>query len=407
LANFEEGFAHCTMSGKPAILGNPPLFDSPVRLVQPVLPRFDDMADGVRGILASGMVTKGSHLQAFEEAIAAHLGVKHAVAVSSCTTGLMLAYRCLGLTGDVVVPSFTFMATVSALVWAGLRPVFADVNPDTVTLDPKLAEAAITAKTSAIVAVHTFGNPAAMDELEAIARKRGVKLILDAAHGFGTLYQGRPVGPQGDAQAFSLSPTKLLIAGEGGIVATNSDDLAEKIRVGREYGNHGNYDSLFAGMNARMPEFNAYLGLNSLHGLEEAARRRNEYARRFREELGSLPGIGFQKVNPGDRCSYKDFSITVDVRAFGLSRDGLAKALAAENIDSRKYYDPPVHRQSAYQQFAPPPGKLPHTDLLAATSLSIPIWSSMKDEVILGIGRAIQRIHASAGEVALKVEVHS
>jgi dTDP-4-amino-4,6-dideoxygalactose transaminase len=391
-------------NGKPAILGNAPVFDNPVRLVQPVLPRFDEMTGEVQGILASGMVTKGSHLRAFEEAVAAHLGVKHAVAVSSCTTGLMLAYQGLGLTGDVVVPSFTFMATVSALVWAGLRPVFADVDPESATLDPAAAEAAITAKTSAIVAVHTFGNPAEMDALKAIADRHRLKLILDAAHGFGTLYHKKPVGAQGNAQAFSLSPTKLLIAGEGGIVSTQDDTLAETIRVGREYGNQGNYDSRFAGINARMPEFNACLGLHSLRGLEEAARQRNAYAARFREELGLLPGIGFQKIRPGDRCSYKDFSLTVDGAAFGVDRDGLAVALAAENIDSRKYYDPPVHRQTAYRQWAPAPERLPHTDLLAATSLSIPIWSFMTEPTVRGICQAVRRIHQHAREVATAVK---
>jgi dTDP-4-amino-4,6-dideoxygalactose transaminase len=350
----------------------------------------------VHGILESGMLTTGQHLRNFEKAAAEHLGVRHALAVSSCTTGLMLTYRGLGLTGDVVVPSFTFMATVSAMIWAGLRPIFADVDVDTLTLDPTAAEAAITPNTSALVAVHNFGNPADIEALQAIARRHHLKLIFDAAHGFGTLYQGVPVGPQGDAQIYSLSPTKLLIAGEGGIVATNDDDLAEKIRIGREYGNSGNYDSAFAGFNARMPEFNALLCLRSLGLLEQATRRRNRVASLYQERLSMLPGLGFQKIQPGSRSSYKDFSLTIDPDAFGLSRDQVAVALAAENIDTRKYYDPPVHLQTAYRQFAPPAQRLPNTHLLAACSLSLPIWSQMEDAVVLGICRAIQRIHAFA-----------
>src|SRR4051812_5839869 len=166
-----------------------PLFDRKIDLVRPALPGFDDLAEDVRGILGSGMVTKGQHLRAFEAAIAEHLGVKHAVAVSSCTTGLMLTYQGLGLTGDVVVPSFTFMATVSALIWAGLRPVFADVDAGTTNLDPTAAEAAITPNTTAIVAVHNFGNPADIDGLQEVADRHGLKLIFDAAHGFGACYQ--------------------------------------------------------------------------------------------------------------------------------------------------------------------------------------------------------------------------
>lgn len=380
------------MNNKPAILGNTPSFEDKLQLVKPLLPTFPDLAESVQGILSSGMVTKGQHLRAFEAAVAEHLQVKHAIAVSSCTTGLMLTYRGLGLTGDVVVPSFTFMATVSAMVWAGLRPIYADVDGDTTNLDPEAAEAAITPETSAIVAVHNFGNPAEIDALQAIADRHKLKLIFDAAHGFGALYRGVPIGAQGDANIFSLSPTKLLIAGEGGIVSTNDDALADYIRLGREYGNSGNYDSAFAGINARMPEFNALLGLHSLHQLETAARRRNEVVALYQEELGRLPGVGFQDVRPGNRNSYKDFSITIAPDEFGLTRDELALALAAENIDTRKYYEPPVHRQTAYQHFYD--GRaLPETDRLSTQSLSLPIWSSMSDEVASGICRAILRIH--------------
>jgi dTDP-4-amino-4,6-dideoxygalactose transaminase len=372
-------------------------FAAKIELVRPALPDFDDLAGEMRAIVGSGMVTKGQHLRRFEAAIAEHLGVKHAVAVSSCTCGLMLTYQGLGLTGDVVVPSFTFMATVSALVWAGLRPVFADVDAGTTNLDPAAAEAAITPNTSAIVAVHNFGNPADIAGLQAVADRHGLKLIFDAAHGFGAHYQGAPVGSQGDAHVYSLSPTKLLIAGEGGIVATNDDQLAHNVRIGREYGNSGSYDSAFAGINARMSEFNALLGLHSLAGLEDAARRRNEVVQLYHEQLGRLPGIGFQQVQPGNRSSYKDFSITVDPVAFGLTRGELAQGLAAANIDTRTYYNPAVHRQSAYRTYDG--GRpLPHTEWLSAHSLSLPIWSNMSDEVAQSICDAIAGIHAGAAE---------
>lgn len=387
------------MKNRPALLDSIPLFANKVPLVRPVLPAFDKIENGVAEIIGSGMVTKGHHLVAFEEAIARHLGVKHAIAVSSCTTGLMLTYKGLGLSGDVVVPSFTFMATVSAMVWAGLRPVFADVNPGTTNMDPAAAEAAITPNTTAIVAVHNFGNPAEIEALQAVASRHGLKLVFDAAHGFGALYQGVPVGPQGDAHVYSLSPTKLLIAGEGGIVATNHDALADYIRMGREYGNSGNYDSAFAGINARMPEFNALLGLQSLAGLESAAQHRNWVVARFRERLSQLPGIAFQEVLPGNRCSYKDFSLTIDPAAFGLTRDELAVALAADNIDTRKYYYPVVHEQTAYKHFATPGLHLPGTDYLASHSLSLPVWSNMDELTIDGICQAIENIQRAAPEV--------
>ena len=387
------------MNNHPALLGNDPIFASRVSIVRPVLPSFADLAGDAAELLSTGMVTKGRHLLNFEEAVAEHLGVKHAVAVSSCTTGLMLTHKCLGLTGDVVIPSFTFMATASALVWAGLKPVFADVNFHTTNIDPASAEAAITPDTCAIVAVHNFGNPADLDALQALADRKGLKLICDAAHGFGALHNGKPLGAQGDAHVFSLSPTKLVIAGEGGIVATNDDELAGRVRMGREYGNSGNYDSAFPGINARLPEFNALMGLHSLRKLEAAASRRNEIASLYQQALAGVPGIGFQRVGQGNRNSYKDLSITVDAEAFGLSRDELAIALEAENVDTRKYYDPPVHRQTAYAQFASPGEVLDNTDRLAARSLSLPMWSEMSDEIALDICRAIGRVHEFAGDV--------
>lgn len=383
----------------PAVLGNAPMFENKVNIVRPQLPSMEEMQDGVRSIIETGMVTKGKFLREFEEAIAAHLGVKHAVALSSCTTGLMLSYQGLGLKGDVVVPSFTFMASVSSMVWAGLRPVFADVNAGTANLSPEAAEAAITPNTSAIVAVHNFGNPAEIDALQAVADRHGLKLVFDSAHGFGARYRGVPVGKQGDAHSFSLSPTKLLIAGEGGIVSTNNDALADHLRKGREYGNDGNYDSVFAGINARMPEFNALLGLKSLQGLEGAAERRNATVALYRREMGKLPGIEFQQVHPEDRNSYREFSILINADAFGVSRDDLATALTAENIDIRKYYDPPVHRQTAYRHFAPDESLLPNTVLLAENSLSFPLWSNIDEETTLGICAAVARIHHHAEDV--------
>jgi dTDP-4-amino-4,6-dideoxygalactose transaminase len=404
---FDAETPRSNMNNRPALLGNDPVFKNKVHIVKPVLPNFSDVSGEVQTIFSTGMVTKGQHLRDFEEAVARHLKVKHAVAVSSCTTGLMLTYQGLGLAGDVVVPSFTFMATVSAMVWAGLRPVFADVDAGTTNLDAASAEAAITPQTSAIVAVHNFGNPADIEELQAVADRHGLKLVFDAAHGFGALYQGVPVGPQGDAHVYSLSPTKLLIAGEGGIVATDNDELADKIRIGREYGNNGSYDSLFAGINARMPEFNALMGKHSLGMLEQAARHRNEIVAFYQDELGSLPGIGFQQVRPGNRCSYKDFSIVIDAEAFGLTRDELAAALEAENLDTRNYYDPPVHRHIAYSQYAVGHKPLPNTELLAACSLSLPVWSHMELSMAADICRAVRRIHDFAGEISISLSNNS
>lgn len=392
------------MTNLPAILGGTPAFAKPLPFIRPTLPPSGPLEAVTREILGNGQLTKGRYLQAFERAVAEHLGVKHAVGVSSCTSGLILTYQALGLKGEVIVPSFTFMATVSALVWAGATPVFVDVDEATGTIDPAAVERAITPRTEAIVAVHTFGNPADIDELENIARMHHLKLVFDAAHGFGATYQGAPIGGQGDANIFSLSPTKLLVAGEGGIVATNDDALAEHVRLGREYGNDGSYDSRFAGLNARMSEFNAALGLESLKILESVAATHNRIADSYRMLLSSVRGIRPMTVREGNRCSYKDFSLVVSPEVFGLTRDQLADALKAENIDTRKYYWPPVHRQTAYIGFASDDAALPHTNDLADNSLSLPIGSAVDDASLIAICRAIARIHESAAAIRERFE---
>jgi len=383
----------------PAILGGAPLFPELVPIVRPALPSFEELAPDFQDMFESRILTRGKYLRAFEQAVAEHLGCKHALAVSSGTSGLMLAYQGLGFKGDVIVPSFTFMATVNAIVWNGCRPVFVDVLPDTQCIDPEAVEKAITPEISAIVAVHNFGNPVDCDRLEAVARRHKLKVVYDAAHGFGALYQGRPVGAQGDAQVFSLSPTKLLIAGEGGLVTTNDDALADHVRVGREYGMVPVYDTRFPGLNARMSEMHALVGLRSLGMLEEGVQRRQEVVALFKRELAGLPGIGYQTILPGDRCSYKDFSITVNAAEFGLTAPQLAKALKFDNVDNRQYWVPPVHQQSAYRRFAPSAETLHNTNWLAEVSLSLPVWSRMDDEVVVGICRAIQQIHEHASEV--------
>lgn len=388
------------MSDKPAILGGEPVFSEWLPIVRPTLPDYEIIAPQIREILQTGILTKGKYVRQFEERLAEYLGVQHAVCVSSCTLGLALTYQGLGLSGEVIVPSFTFMATVHPLVWLNATPVFVDIDPYTWNIDPIKVEEAITPRTTGIVAVHNFGNPADVDALEEIARRHRLKLVFDAAHGFGTLYQGKPIGRFGDAEVFSLSPTKLLVAGEGGVVATNSDALADHIRIGREYGNDGNYGSNFPGLNARMPEFNAILGLQSLEMLEENAERRTQLAKRFRQRLERLPGITFQTIRPGNRCSYKDLSVLVDENKFGLNRDQLARALKAENIDTRKYHDPPVHTHRTYGHLTERyKGRLPVTEWVAPRSLSLPLYSHMDEATVDGICFAVERIYAQADVV--------
>ena len=375
----------------------------PVRVpfVRPALPPYERMQPIYQEILGSGRLTKGPYLQRFEEAVARRLGVRHAVAVSSCTTGLMLVYQALEFSagrqravgeetvGEVIIPSFTFLAGPAALVWNGLRPVFVEVDAASTLVTPRMVADAITPRTVAISACHNFGNPCDVVGLRAIADAHGIPLVIDAAHGFGASQGGVPVGGGAAAQVFSLSPTKLLVAGEGGVVATDSDAVAHLVRLGREYGNDGSYDALFAGVNGRMPEMCAATALVGLELLDGVAAHRRWIAAEYAQRLSRLAGIGFVQQASGAQSSHKDFSITIDPLGFGLSRDRVGHMLALRGIETRAYYSPPCHRQKAVARFHEGRPPLPVTDLLSDHSLSLPIGPQVDGAVIEEVCDAI------------------
>ena len=380
----------------PAVLGGAQAFPAGLPFVRPAVPDPDVVAGEVSKILRSGVLTNGPYVQELETRVAEYLGVRNCVAVSSCTAGLMLVLRALDLTGDVVLPSFTFSATAHAVAWNGLRPAFADIDPATLTLSPEAVERGIGSRTSTILATHTFGTPCDVEALAEAAHHHGLRLVFDAAHAFGSCRRGIKVGGFGDAEVFSLSVTKVLVAGEGGIIATNDDSLAERCRIGRDYGNPGDYDCRFVGLNARMSELHAAVALGSLAGLDGRLRRRSELAALYHEVLSPIPGIGFPAVAEGDSSVYKDFTILVDPEDFGLDAPQLAAALAAEGIDTRRYYVPPVHTQRAYR-VSGHNGDLPVTDAAAAKVLSLPFWSGLSDDQLGRVAAAVKRIRTHLG----------
>ena len=383
----------------PAVLGGRPAFPDGLPFARPSLPDASSVAREVERILASPTITDGPRVRELERRAEEYLGVRHCIAVSSCTSGLLLVLRAAELSGDVIVPSFTFPATAHAVVWNGLRPTFADVDPETLTLAPRSAAQAVGARTSAILATHTFGTPCDALGLAEVAQQNGLRLFFDAAHAFGSRTGGVSVGPNGDAEVFSLSPTKLLTAGEGGIVATNDDVLAERCRIGRNYGNPGDYDCLLVGLNARMSEVHAAIALASFDGLEDRIARRNVLAADYGTALADVPGLSFPTVRSGDRSTFKDLTVLVDPADFGIDADLLATALDAEGIETRRYYTPPVHTQRAYRSFAAVNGQLPVTTAVASQVVTLPMWSDLSDRDVRLVADAITRIHRSAGEI--------
>lgn len=382
------------LSGPPAAFGGTPAFPAGLPFVRPTVPDADVIAEDVKKILASGMLTNASYVRELERRCAEYLGVRHCIAVSSCTSGLMLVLKVAGLSGDVIMPSFTFVATAHAAAWNGLRPVFADVDPSTLTLSAAHALLAVGVRTSAILATHIYGTPCDIEGLIKVARRDGIRLFFDAAHAFGSRYRGTPIGGFGDAEVFSLSPTKVLVAGEGGIIATNDDILAQRCRIGRDYANPGDYHARFVGLNARMSEFHAAIALASLDGLEDRITRRNEIARCYRTALADTPGISFPVVPDGDRSTYKDLTIVVDAQAFGCDASVLKQALADDGIDTRRYYAPPVHEMQPYRRVKPTNGSLQATTQAASTVLTLPLWIEMTDETVVRVCDTIRRIQA-------------
>ena len=367
-----------------------PAFPKLLPIVDPEGVPGEEFLEEVRGILASKQLTNGAFVRKFEQAAAEYLGVAHCVAVSSCTAGLLLVLKALDLRGEVVLPSFTFHATAHAVVWNGLRPVFADCDAKTFCVAPQAVRAQVSSRTAAILAVHLFGNPAAVKELEEIAAELQVPLIFDGAHAFGSSSRSKCVGGFGTAEVFSFSPTKLVVAGEGGLVATRDGALAERLRAARNYGDAGNYNPEVLGVNARMSEINAAMALHGLVGLDARIERRNEIRLRYERKLRDVAGIRFQQVSEGGRSTFKDFSVIVDEKELGHSRDWLVELLHRENIGARKYFSPPVHRQKLYSAMWD--GRaLPVTDLVSDGVVSLPIYSSLTDDSVDKVCEVIRR----------------
>ena len=374
-------------------------FCEPFPFMRPTLPELNQVISEYQSAYRNGVLTNAELVARLESAVAERLRVKHCVAVSSCTSGLMLVLRALGLQGEVILPSFTFFATGHATLWNGLKPVFANSDTDTWNISPADIEKKITKATSAILAVHLYGNPCDVTALEAIASRHNLKLIFDAAHAFGSEYRGIPIGSFGDAEVFSLSPTKLLVAGEGGLVTTSDAKLAAAVRAMRNYGDTGAYNPQWLGVNARMTEFNAALALSGLPLVDAKVRRRNSIARMYTAILSSLPGIGFQRVHPADTHPYKDYSIHVTPQILGLSREQLAEALRAENVQTKKYFHPPLHQQFLYSRFHDRDSNdLTQTEYIADGILSLPIYESLSDETVCAVGELIRQIVHSSCE---------
>jgi dTDP-4-amino-4,6-dideoxygalactose transaminase len=316
------------------------------------------------------------------------------------TLALETAVRALELEGEVIVPSFTFIATVHALRWQQITPVFCDVDPRTHNIDVAAIESLITPRTSGIVGVHTWGRPCDIVSLEQIARRHGLGLVFDAAHAFACSHSGRMIGSFGDAEVYSFHATKFVNTFEGGAVVTNNADLAHALRLMRNFG-FVDYDRVTRlGINGKMSEVSAAMGLTGLDSLDEfiAVNRRNY--EHYRQELDNVPGIKFVTYDEADKHNYQYVVLEVDASGFGVSRDQLMQVLQAENVIARRYFYPGCHQMEPYRPgMAQSALRLPHTEALAQRVMSLPTGTSVGPDAVATICGIIRFVAAHSDEI--------
>jgi len=325
----------------------------------------------------------GPMVREFESVIAGMLGAKHVVAMCNATVALEIASKALDLKGEVILPSYTFIATAHALQWQGITPVFADMEPESHNIDPGKIEALITPRTSGIVGVHVWGRACATEAIEAIAAKHNLRVMYDASHGFGCSVGGRMLGNFGSCEVFSFHATKFINCFEGGAVVTNDDALAEKMRLMRNFGFKGFDNVVYLGVNGKMSEVCAAMGLTNLEAMSDIVdvNRRNYLA--YCEELRSVAGVSVIRYEPTEKNNYQYVVIEVDPDVCPRNRDEIVEALHAENVIARKYFWPGCHRMEPYRTTQPDVWKrLPETERVAARVIVLPTGQTVDEATV-------------------------
>jgi dTDP-4-amino-4,6-dideoxygalactose transaminase len=365
-------------------------------IIRPTLPALDVICAIVRDGWIEGSVTVGATVARFEEAVREKTGAAYAIAVSSCTAGLMLIPKALSLApgGEVIVPSFTFAATAQALLWNGLVPVFCDCDPETKTLAPEDVKRNLSSRTVAICPAYVFGLPPEIDEILKIGQSAGVPVYFDSAQGLGSTYRGKSAGSFGTCEVFSLSPTKVITAIEGGVITTDDSEIADKLRSMRDYGKdpHFGEEMIWLGLSARMSEFHAAVGLISIKNAHKLVHDRMERISKYRNRLGKLNGCTVQEypVNRTTSGNYFVLFVTADAR---ITRDELYAALKENGIQTKRYFYPPLHQHKVFESYPHRSSDRLQCSVVAAqTGLALPLYSHMTDADIEEVCRRVEQL---------------
>lgn len=353
-------------------------FENPINVARPALPSLEEFQEGLKGIWERAWLTNnGPLVEQFRVNLMEFCRTDHLSLFTNGTLALQIALQGMGITGDVITTPYTFVATTHALFWNKIRPVFVDIEPQYYSLDPVKVEAAITPWTSAILAVHVYGQPCQLMELERIARKHGLKLLYDAAHAFGVEVGGIPIGHFGDLSMFSFHATKVFHSIEGGMLTFRDPGLRRLFDYLKNFGFENETEVVMPGTNAKMNEFQALMGLLLLRRMDEMRKQRQAIDERYRQRLALVPGV--RLVSPPAstvRYNYAYLPVEIAEREFGLARDELYLKLREYNVFARRYFYPLVPDFACYRSlFAA--GDLPVARLAAARIITLPIYSDL------------------------------
>ncbi|CEG22106.1 dTDP-4-amino-4,6-dideoxy-D-glucose transaminase [Planococcus massiliensis] len=377
-------------------MANP--FEKPIYITSPLLPNAEDAANKISEIWESGQITNnGKQHKELTEQLEAYLQAPHLSLFNNGTLALLLGLKALGLTGEVITTPFTFPATVQALDWNGLTPVFCDIDPITLNIDASKIEALITERTSAILAVHVFGNPCDVEQIGKIAEKYKLKVIYDGAHVFGAKLNGRPISDFGDMTMFSFHATKLFNTIEGGALSVKSEDVLKKLNLLKNFGILNPEEVVLSGLNAKMNEVQAGIGIEVLKLVEEERSKRHQLMKLYEHNLAEIPGIRPITVLEGEESSYQYFVIEVDEQEFGFSRDWLHRELEKYNVYTRKYFYPLCSDFEWYRQLeSAKPENLPKAQKAVKEVLSMPYYGKLPLEAVNQICQLIKELQQSS-----------
>jgi len=383
-----------------AVFGGEPAFEEPLHVGRPNIVDRRAFLDRVNDMLDRRWLTNdGPFVEEFERAVAGRIGVRNVVAVCNATIGLEIAARALDLRGEVLVPGFTFVASANALHWIGLTPVFCDIDASSLTIDPADAARRVTPLTTGLLGVHVYGRACDTDGLQRVADDNGLVVFYDAAHALGCTHAGRMVGTFGALEVFSFHATKFVNAFEGGAIATDDDELAERARLMRNFGFTGYDTTTLFGTNAKMTEVSAAMGLTSLSHIDELVEVNRVNFAGYRQALDGVTGLRLVEPAYGEVSNYQYVVVRIDAEA-PLSRDGMLAVLQAENVLARRYFYPGVHELEPYRTLARHPLTLPIAERVSREVLALPTGTAMSTNEVAYVSDLIDFAMRHGSEIA-------